>query len=166
MGPAPKTVLLFVVKVAAVENVVGELTLTVLVLSVPSTTLPLAVNALPVLTVTGALAMTAARKVVAAATDRVLELSVPRTVFPRALRLFPAVMVIGAIAVTAVARVVAAFTASVCEAVVPMTVLPAVLSVFSSVLPATVRVSVGLGMARLPDRVARPLLSMVRRSTS
>ena len=156
----------FVVIVAEGAKVVGELMLTVLLLSVPSNTLPSAAKALPVLTVTGALAMTAARNVVAAATVKVLELSVPRMAFPRALRMFPAVMVTGAAAVTAAAKLVAALTVSVCELVVPMAVLPLVLSLFSSVLPDTVRVAVGLSMLVLPKKVARPLLSMVRRSTS
>ena len=156
----------FAVMVADAEKVVGELMLNVLLLSVPSTTLPNAANKLPVLTVTGALATAAARNVVAAATDKVLELSVPRMAFPRALRLFPAVMVTGAAAVTAAAKLVAALTVSVCELVVPMAVLPLVLSLFNRVLPDTVRVPVGLSMLVLPENVARPLLSMVRRSTS
>ena len=162
----PKTTSPFAVIVAEVEKVVGELMLTVLLLSVPSATLPYAENALPVLTVTGALAITAALKVVAAATVKVLELSVPTTAFPRALKMFPAVMLTGAAAVTAEAKLVAALTVSVCELVVPMAVLPLVLSVFSSVLPDTARVPVGLSMLMLPVKVARPLLSIVSRSRS
>ena len=163
---APKTTLPFAVTVAEEEKVVGELMLTVLLVSVPSTILPYAANRFPVLTVTGALAVTAARKVVAAATVKVLELSVPMTALPRALKLFPAVMLTGAVAVTADAKRVAALTVSVCELVVPMAVLPVVLSVFNSALPDTVRVPVGLGMLMLLAKVANPLLSMVSRSTS
>ena len=116
--------------------------------------------------VTALLAVSTAFKKVAAATVKVLELSVPRMALPRALRLFPAVMVTGAAAVTAAAKLVVALTVSVCELVVPMAVLPVVLSLFSRVMPDTVRVAVGLSMLVLPEKVARPLLSMARRSTS
>ena len=101
--------------VAEVEKVVGELIVMALVLSVPSVTLPYAARALPVLTVTGALAVIADVKVLAAATARVLELLVPIMTFPKALRGFPGEMLTAALAVTGAvdAKVVAALMAKV-----------------------------------------------------
>ena len=105
-------------------------------------------------------------KVVGTLTVTVLLLSVPRVTLPRALKLLPAVTVRAALAVTGAANVLAALTVKVFVPDVPSCVLPVAVRVFSSVLPDTVRVPVGLGMARPADRVTRPLLSMVRRSTS
>ena len=101
-----------------------------------------------------------------ALTVTVLLASVPRVTLPSALKLFPAVTVMAAAAMRGAANELAALTVSVLVPVEPSCVLPAVLRVFNKVLPVTERVPVGLGMARLPARVARPLLSMVRRSTS
>ena len=101
-----------------------------------------------------------------ALTIKLLALLLPMIALPLAVNALPALTVTGALAVTAAAKVVAALTTSICELVVPIAVLPEVLSVFNSVAPDTARVPVELGMAMLPDTVARPELSMVRRSTS
>ena len=113
-----------------------------------------------------AVSVAAGMKVVGALTVTLLLVSVPRVTLPRALKLLPAVMVRAAFAVMGAVNVLAALTVSEFVPEVPICVLPAVLRVLSSVLPVTVRVPVGLGRVRLPDMVARPLLSMVRRSTS
>ena len=79
------------------------------------------------------------------------------TALPIALRLLPAMMLTLALATTGaeVANVVGAFTVRVCDPLVPKTVLPAAVKV----LVVLVRVSP-------PEKVAKPVLSMVRRSVS
>jgi len=74
-----------------------------------------------------------------------------------ALRLLPAMMLTLALATTGaeVANVVGAFIVRVCDPLVPRTVLPA-----------AVRVLVMLVRVSPPEKVARPVLSMVRRSVS
>lgn len=97
----------------AVEvNLAGELTVTVLAEPVPRITLPNALKALLALTVTGALAMTAAANVVVAATVKLLVPVAPMTVLPSALNALPAVMLTGALAVIGAVevKVVTAFT--------------------------------------------------------
>lgn len=76
---------------------------------------------------------------------------------PIALRLLPAMMLTLAFATTGaeVANVAGAFTVRVCEPLVPRTVLPA-----------AVRVLLVLVRVSPPEKVARPVLSMVRRSVS
>ena len=76
---------------------------------------------------------------------------------PIALRLLPAMMLTLAFATTGaeVANVVGAFTVKVCDPLVPRTVLPA-----------AVRVLLVLVRVSPPEKVARPVLSMVRRSVS
>ena len=157
MDPVPRTALPFAVRVAAEEKVVGELTVIVLLLSVPSVTLPYAEKVFPALTVTGALAVTAAPRVVTAATVNVLALLVPNTVFPKLLRVFPAVTLTAALAVMGAvdAKVVTALTCRLWLPLVP-----------STALPASVRLAAVLDMVRPPVRVVRPLLLMVRRSMS
>ncbi len=76
---------------------------------------------------------------------------------PIALRLLPALMPTSALATTGAeaANVVRAFTVTVCDPVVPRTVLPAAVRV----LEMLVRFSP-------PEKVAKPVLSMVKRSVS
>ena len=145
---APRTTLPLAVKLeptvmaAVLLKAATALTVRVWLLLAPSTTLAFAVS--------GALAVMGAEaaKVVAAFTVRVWLPLAPKTMFPEAVR--------GPLAVTAAAeaKVVTALTVRVWEAEVP-----------STVLPDAVRVEVGLARVTPPEKVARPELSRVRRST-
>ncbi len=76
------------------------------------------------------------------------------TALPKACRRLPATMLTAALATTGATNVVAALTIKVCAPVVPRTVLPAAVRVLAVLLRVT-----------LPAKMARPELSMVRRST-
>ena len=76
----------FVVTVAAGAKVVGELTVTVLLVSVPSVTLPRALKLFPAVTVRAAVVVRGAAKVLAALTVSVSAAVVPSTVLPAAVR--------------------------------------------------------------------------------
>ncbi len=140
---APKTTLALAVMGAVDAKVVAAFTVRVWLPLAPSTTLPLAV--IKPLAVIGAVEA----KVVAMFTVSVLlPPLMPNTTLPRALK--AALAVIGAV----VAKVAAALTVRVWLPVVPRTVLPA-----------AVRVLLVLLRVMPPVKVARPELSMVRRST-
>ena len=76
----------FVVSVAAGAKVVGELIVTVLLLSVPRATLPRALKLFPEVIATGAVAVRGAAKVLAALTVSVFAPVVPSTVLPAAVK--------------------------------------------------------------------------------
>ena len=101
--------------VAAAANVVGALMATKLAGPEPRVTLSRALKALPVVTVTAALAMTADAKVVAAATFKVLLLFVPTEALPKAENKLPPATVRAAFAVIGAVteKVVAALTSTV-----------------------------------------------------
>ncbi len=155
-------------KVAGPVKVELAFTNRLLAAEVPIVTLPRALSALPAVMLTAALAVAGAAKVVIALTPNVLLEFVPMRVFPSALKALSAVMLTGALAVTAAVAVnsVTALTVRVCAALMPMAVLPLVDRLVRSVLPVTVRVLDAPGMATLPVKVAKPLLSMVKRSAS
>ena len=134
-------------EVTAAANVLMALTVRVVLLPLlPRTVLPDTVRAL--LTATAAFAVTTAAKVDAVFTVRLALLpAVPNTVLPRAVRAALAVM--GAVE----AKVVTALTVRVWLPEVPRTVLPA-----------TLRTEVAVVRLMPPVKVARPALSMVRRS--
>ena len=109
---APRFTLQLAVMGAVEAKLVGELTVMVFIAPVPNMTFPAALKTLFALTVTGALAMTAAAKVAVARTLMLLVLLVPMVTLPNALSVLPAVMVTGAFAVmdAVEAKVVTAFT--------------------------------------------------------
>ena len=147
--PALKVTAALAVIGAVDAKVVAALTVRVFAPLVPSTVLPKELRVLLLLIVTAALAVTAAAKVAAELTVRVLvPPAVPNMVLPKAVKAAFAVM--GAVE----AKVVTALTVSACEPEVP-----------STVLPLAVRVEVGLVRVTPAEKLARPALSMVRRST-
>lgn len=120
-------------------------------------------NVVAALKVTGALAVISAFavncadevKVVGELIVTVLVASVPRTTFPLAARVLPALTVTAALAVTGPAKVLAAFTVRLWAEVVPKIELPVAVRLLAVLLRVT-----------LPEKVARPVLSMMRRSVS
>ena len=120
--------------------------------------------------VTAALAVmgAVAAKVVAALTVSVLVPAVPMTVLPNELNMLVLLTVTAALAVTAAFVVMAAAETMVAvgaKVVAALTMRVWLPEVPSTVLPATLRVEVEVVRETPPVKVARPVLSMVRRST-
>ena len=151
MVGAVAAVLLFPKSCAPAAKVAAALTVRVLLLLLPSIVLPFAVSS-PA-RVNALLYATAALKVAAALTVRVLLLLVPSVLLPLAVN------------APATVRLLAAVMAALnCAAALTVSVL--VLPVPRTVLPLAVRVLLVLASVREAAKVARPELSMVRRSVT